>query len=175
MSVIYSERLKLLALSYEQLLLLAQGRHILEQSLGLARSSFELSAGPEFLEEFTQVIPQHVVPAVQQHAADADWYTHWLVIDAAANLTIGGIGMNGLPDANGEVMIGYFIDRKAENRGYATEAVQALTGWIATHPQARAVIADTLVSGIASQQVLQKNGFVAAGETDEGLRWKRWL
>jgi ribosomal-protein-alanine N-acetyltransferase len=94
-------------------------------------------------------------------------------VERSSRLIVGGIGVNGLPDAEGQAMIGYFIDKKSEGRGYATEAVQCFSDWIFTHPDARAIVADTLVDGRGSQRVLEKSGFVLAGETEEGIRWEK--
>ncbi len=169
-----SNRLRLIPLTIDQLHLLAQGRAELEASLGLAFSDMDFDGGHGLMEEFRAVIPAYVIPAVAaanpEHFA---WYTHWLVVHRASNLTIGGLGITGLPDAEGQVMLGYFIDKKFENAGYATEAVGCLLDWMLLNPAVRAVAADTLVEGLASQRVLHKNGFLPAGPSEEGLRWVR--
>lgn len=168
-----SNRLRLLPLTIDQLQLLTQGRATLEAALGLSVSDMDFDGDSGFMEEFRAVIPSYVIPAVTAHPDHFAWYTHWLVVHAALNLTIGGLGMTGLPDATGQVMIGYFIDKKFENAGYATEAVGCLLDWVFGNPAVQSVAADTLVDGLASQGVLRKNGFLAAGPTEEGLRWVR--
>jgi RimJ/RimL family protein N-acetyltransferase len=70
-------------------------------------------------------------------------------------------------------MLGYFIDKKFENAGFATEALGRLLDWVLLNPAVQSVAADTLVNGLASQRVLQKNGFQPAGPSEEGLRWVR--
>jgi len=114
-----------------------------------------------------QIISQRTDPN------DYEWYSHWIIILKEENLTIGGIGANGLPDSNGEVIIGYYIDKKYEGRGFATEALQAFVGWMILNQDVKCVIADTLVNNLASQRVLQKNVFVLRGPVEEGLRWEK--
>jgi hypothetical protein len=168
-----SNRLRLIPLTIDQLQLLARGRDQLEASLELSVSDMDFDDGHGFMEEFRAVIPSYVIPAVAAHPDHFAWYTHWLVVHRALNLTIGGLGMTGLPDAEGQVMLGYFIDKKFENTGYATEAVGCLLDWVFLNPAVQAVAADTLVEGLGSQRVLRKNGFQPAGPTEEGLRWVR--
>jgi hypothetical protein len=168
-----STRLRLIPLTIDQLHLLAQSRAGLEAALGLSVSDMNFDGGSGFMEEFRAIIPSYVIPAVTAHPDHFAWYTHWLVVHRALNLTIGGLGMTGLPDAAGQVMIGYFIDEKFENAGYATEAVGCLLDWVFRNPAVQSVAADTLVDGLGSQRVLRKNGFEPAGPTEEGLRWVR--
>ena len=169
---IKTQRLDLVPLAYNELLLLASGRNTLERSMGLVLTDFQFNSPYDFAAMFQQAIQLHVIPAVKNHSRDFRWYTHWLMVDRAQQLTVGGIAASGLPNVHGEVMIGYFVERNAEGKGFATEAVKAFTRWVFDHPQARAVIADTLSDGWASQKVLQKSGFVPAGPCADGLRWK---
>ena len=168
-----SNRLRLIPLTIDQLQLLTRGRDQLEASLGLSVSDMDFDGGHGLMEEFRAVIPACVIPAVAAHPDHVAWYTHWLVVHAALNLTIGGLGVRGLPDDQGQVMIGYFIDKKFENSGYATEAVGCLIDWMFRNPAVQSVAADTLVDGLASQGVLRKNGFLPAVPSEDGLRWVR--
>ncbi|WP_207432776.1 GNAT family N-acetyltransferase [Sabulibacter ruber] len=169
---IKTPRLQLFPLTLTHLRALVQSRQQLEQMLGLAPSKFELNADPGFLQEFEVAISEYVLPKVEANPEEYAWYTHWLIIHEQLNLTVGGIGVAGKPTTKGETMLGYFIDRKFEGQGIATEAVQGLLSWLFRHPDVTSVIADTLVQHVASQRVLQKNGFKQDGETEEGLRWR---
>ncbi len=167
-----SERLILIPLNLNKLQLLSQDYTLLEQSLNLEPFGVEIN-GAEFLEEFNQAIPNYTIPKVAENEAHFQWFTLWFVVHRAHNRGVGSIGITGLPNEQGEVMIGYFTDQRYENQGIMTESVQLLTDWIFQHPNAKSVIADTLVDGIGSQKVLQKNGFVQDGTTEEGLRWRK--
>lgn len=165
-----SKRLKLLALNYNHLVVLSTSRTELEQLLGLEVSDFQLT-DENFLTELDQAISTFILPNVAQHPESYIWHTHWLIIDVAANMTVGGIGTAGLPNKDGESMIGYYIDNRYENKGYATEATICFCNWLFENSDVKAVIADTQVHGLASQKVLQKAGFVFLKEVEEGLRW----
>jgi len=171
MFFISSERLDLVPLSYTQLLLLDKSRNELEIILGLGLTNFQFNSPYDFAGMFKASIHDHVIPAVKKHPQDFTWYTHWLIVNRSLKLTVGGIGASGLPQ-NGEVMIGYFTEKNAEGKGFATEAVRCFTSWIMENPNVHTVIADTVTDGFASQKVLQKTGFLFSGTTEEGLRWK---
>ncbi len=168
-----STRLRLIPLTLDQLQLLAISRNKLELSIGLNPSTIELNASKSFIEEFESDVWLHsyVLPMVSANQAHYEWYTHWLIVHQEHNLTVGGIGVNGLPDENGQVMMGYYIDKKYEGQGIATEAVQCLLHWLFQHERLQLVVADTPVDNYGSQKVLQKNGFTFAGEVEEGFRW----
>lgn len=173
MNALVSNRLQLIPLSLTDLYQLLISRSALETSLGLTLSNFELSADDAFIREFEDAIEPYIIPHVAAHPDHWRWYTHWLIVHREQNLTIGGIGAAGLPDENGQVMIGYFVDRKFEGQQYTTEAVDCFLHWIFRDSGVKTVIADTPTEHVASQRVLQKNGFRLLGEVEEGLRWQK--
>lgn len=168
-----SQRLRLIPLNLNHLQLLVKDRGLLEQSLDLEPFGFELNPASELTEELYRATQDYTIPKVAENEAAYYWFTMWLIVHQADNRGIGGIGIAGLPNEQGEVMIGYFNDRRYEGQGIVTEAVQMLLSWIFENPQVQSVIADTLIDGIASQKVLKKNGFIQDGITDEGLRWRK--
>lgn len=170
---IETAHLRLLPLTYAQLLLVRNGFHELEKELSLSHSVFELNAPPEFMQEFYRSIESHTIPAVEAHPDSYTWYTHWLIIDRESNTIAGGIGGTGLPDQNHETIIGYFISSRFEGKGFATEAVAALTDWMFIHPGLKAVIAFTEKEDNSSVSVLKKNSFIAAGVVEEGFKWSK--
>lgn len=166
-----SNRLQLIPLPLSDLEQFAISRLALETTRGLAISSFELNADDSLKAELEHSIEHYVIPHVKAHPETWFWYTHWLIVHRALNLTIGGIGVAGPPDADGQTMIGYFIDKKFEGQNFTTEAVGCFLDWLFEQPGVQIVAADTPVGHIASQRVLQKNGFAWAGDVEEGLRW----
>jgi len=174
MFFLQSERLKLLPLEHTNLLLFLQNRARLEQNLGLEISNPEIRPweNNDFMNEIVEAMEHYVIPRVAQNPDHWQWFTHWLVVHRADNLTIGGIGANGLPDENGETMIGYYIDQKYEGQGFASEAVKIFVDWLFDEPTLKAVIADTPEAHVASQKVLIRNGFMHAGAVEEGTRWR---
>lgn len=77
------------------------------------------------------------------------------------NELIGMIGAHG--QASGRPFIGYWIGTPHWNRGYATEAVQALSDTLFSLVEIAAIEADTRVINPASRRVLEKSGFRQEG------------
>ena len=168
---ITTSRLRLIALSLEQLYLLINDMGQLQEQLGL--NPFEVQLTPEFDAEYIESIQEFCLPQVEEHPEDYAWFTHWIVVHQLDNRRIGGIGLGGLPDERGESMIGYFIDPRYAGRGLATEAAGALCKWLARDARLDAVIATVPVGHIASERVLEKIGFEQI-TVDEGLGlWRK--
>jgi len=105
----------------------------------------------------------------------ADW---WAKFEASAQLdpwvhgfnllledgTNVGIGSFKGPPVDGAVEIAYAIVPEHQARGYATAAARAMVEYALKSPDVRIVHAHTLPDGAASQRVLEKSGFVYAGE-----------
>lgn len=100
--------------------------------------------------------------------ADAD-STGWLgyYVTAAPDgqpMLAGTAGFKGRPDANGEVEIGYSIIPELHRQGIATAAIRLLTGHAFANPEVRRIKAETLPRLVPSVGVLEKCGFMQAGE-----------
>lgn len=103
--------------------------------------------------------------------APPDPWGHRQLVERATGLVVGGVGLFGAP-ATGELEIGYGVVGSRQGRGYATEAVRALTDWVWHDPRTRLVIAGTAPGNRASQRVLEKAGFAAAGRRGEELLFR---
>jgi RimJ/RimL family protein N-acetyltransferase len=101
-------------------------------------------------------------------------FTMYLVRRRSDGLAVGGIGFFGLPDAAGTVEFGYGLVPAARGAGLATEAVELLLRHAADNG-ARAAVADTDVANVASQRVLEKNGFVEVGRSAALVYYRREL
>ena len=88
-------------------------------------------------------------------------------IDDPDGVAVGTIGFYGPPDDDGQVTIGYGLVPDARGSGYATEAVGGFVELCRSHPEVRAILADTDTDNLASQRVLEKNGFVFVREDAE--------
>jgi ribosomal-protein-alanine N-acetyltransferase len=157
MFFIESHRLKLIPLKYEQLLLCATDRPALEQLLNLNPSAMVIDA--PYQTELEQALQGFWLPNTQAYPDLYHWYTNWEVVLKSINTTIGGIGFGGYPDNFGETSVGYMIDQQHWGKGYATEAVLALSQWGFSYSILKSVIADTELHNLASQRVLIKAGF----------------
>lgn len=100
-----------------------------------------------------------------QHPEQWEWYAIWM-IDLKDGTHIGDLCFKGL-DASGKSEIGYGIYEDYEGKGYATEAVTAVSDWALCQPGVKGVTAQTEEDNHASQRVLEKSGFVPTGRTGE--------
>lgn len=114
---------------------------------------------------------QFFLTVVSDNPKAVGWTTWYILLcDASGKKTlIGGVGACGLPDQNGEIVIGYSLLDQFHGKGYATEALRGFLDWAKQHPELQKVIADTFPHLAASIRVLEKNGFVRCGAgADEG-------
>lgn len=104
---------------------------------------------------------------ISQHA----WFTYWLIVIKAENIGAGMLGFKGYPNKDGSTEIGYGIAAEYQNKGYMSEAVQALIGWAFTHPFCN-VITATEVEHPASKRLLERLGAQIVTQTSESTSWK---
>lgn len=162
----------MLPLNLDDLKVLLISRANLEKRLGLNLSGFRTGGGDAFDEEFKTALREYVIPKVEENSETYLWYTHWLILDTDRHVIVGGIGAAGVPDKEGRAMIGYYVDEREEGRGVASEGLRLFIEWLGKDAALKEVVADTQVHNIASQRVLEKNGFILLGEVEEGLRWQ---
>lgn len=81
---------------------------------------------------------------------------------------VGSVVLNGRPDEDGTVEIGYGVDAEVQGLGYATEGTRAVVGWTLAQRDVARVVACTFPWHVASLRVLEKVGMVHVGyrETD---------
>ena len=121
----------------------------------------------------------HVSPVwltrVQSGNADV-WTLGFSMVDRSTGRAIGSCGYRDAPDADGMVEIAYGVAAEHQNRGFATEAAQALVEFAFDSGRVRVVRAHTCEPANNSARVLLKCGFLACGEVvepEDGLVW-RW-
>jgi ribosomal-protein-alanine N-acetyltransferase len=100
------------------------------------------------------------------------WY--WVLRSPVREALVGGGGFKGAP-VDGMVEIGYNTRMPFRRRGYATEAVGALTEWALGQPMVRCVRAETSRDNDGSIGVLRKLGYssVEPGSDPEVLWFER--
>lgn len=162
---INTERLRLIPLDLENLILLLRDYQQLERNLNLTVTDNQLE-GP--LNEVMGVL----IARVRGNPEDYLWYTNWVIVLRTENKIIGGFGFKGIPDEKGMVEVGYGIDPPYQNKGYMTEAAQAAVKWALTQPKVEVVTAQTLRTNSPSQRVLEKIGMVRYNISEEYLYWK---
>lgn len=114
---------------------------------------------------------REMLEGCMSHPDRWEWYAVWMIELLPDGTHVGDLCFKGV-DGNGVTEIGYGILEEYQGKGYATEAVGAVTAWAFRHPGIKAVEAEAAPENRASQRVLQKCGFVPTGETgEEGIRF----
>ena len=104
------------------------------------------------------------------------WVLGFALVHKRTGNPVGTCGFKGPPDADGMVEIAYGIAPEHQNRGYATEAAEALVAFAFASGQVRVVRAHTMSDVSASARVLAKCRFRSIGQAidpEDGLVW-RW-
>jgi ribosomal-protein-alanine N-acetyltransferase len=166
MFFIESERLKLIPLTHQLLLLLKQDRALMESTIGLTPSS--MLVDPLYNNEITDALDNFWLPNTLAHPDKYVWYTDWELVLKNTNTSVGGMGFAGYPNENGETEIGYMIDGNHHNKGFATEALKVMIKWAFTHPFVKAIIVHTYADNLPSCRLLDKCQFEQV-ENVEGL------
>lgn len=115
-----------------------------------------------------------VLPSLlESHNQEAWVEGSFVAVERSTGRAVAALGTKGYPDADGVVEIGYGVTPADRGRGLATEAVGALTAYLLGEPAVRMVTAETEVGNLASQRVLEANGFVRDGAFGSLLLWRR--
>lgn len=88
------------------------------------------------------------------------------IVPRESGQVVGTAGFYGPPSKSGEVTIGYGMVKSAWGNGYGTAAVAGLIEVCRAHGGVTAINADTELTNIASQRVLEHNGFERVRATD---------
>ncbi len=99
------------------------------------------------------------------------WYAPWKMTLKDSQKSVGDLCFKG-PAKNHAVEIGYRVLSEHESKGYASEALQAVTKWAFAQKDVIFVEAETAQDDMASRHVLEKCGFVPDGTSGgEGPRF----
>lgn len=162
--MIETPRLTLLPLTPEQLRLHIADDYQLEASLGLRKGHRVVT------EPVLSIITYFALPRLNDPANDPMYYTIWIATDREKKQIVAHAKFKGEPDEIGAVEIGYGTYPAFERQGYMTEMVGGLVGWAGRQPGVRRVVADTEVGNVASERVLEKNGFQMFDQIED-MRW----
>lgn len=105
---------------------------------------------------------QEMLDGSLSHPAERGWYAIRSIEERDSGQLVGDLCFKGL-QADGTVELGYGIRDDCQNRGYATEAVRAVSEWAMRQPGVRRVEAETEPWNLASQRVLEKAGYLPTG------------
>ena len=169
MFLIESNRIGLLPLSHENLLLFRESRALLNQKLGLDAHFWDLEK--DVWAEIEDALDSFWIPNTSQNP-DYEWFTSWEIILKAQNISIGGIGFGGLPNEEGFTFVGYSIDKKFRNQGIVTEALVLIQQWAFQNPTTKAIRASVHLENIPSNRVLEKLHYQTIGVEKDLLIWE---
>ncbi len=161
-------RLTLKPLTASQLRLHVAGQNRLERVLGLPNSKRNLT------EPLRSILRNFTIPRLESGRVNPLFHTIWIGIDRASQQIVADIKLKGEPDETGTVEIGYGTYPAFQRQGYMTEIVAALLIWVAQQPGVRRVEAETAVENVASQKVLEANGFCIFDRREDMLWWEWW-
>lgn len=161
-----TERLRLLALTVEQLQMYLESPEELERDLGVSVSRDNVT------EIVRRAIGLKIDKMAEVDIAVHPWYTYWLAIVTTEPYGAGLIGFKGKPDEQGAVEIGYGIDPAFRRQGLTTEAVRALIAWAFQHPACGSVFAPIKKTNIGSNCVAKKAGMQVFEENDDTFFWR---
>ncbi|MFG3338186.1 GNAT family N-acetyltransferase [Glycomyces sp. NPDC048151] len=116
----------------------------------------------DWAEDFPDAGDKVIAPLIAAEPAWLGPFGHRLIVERASGLVVGSLGLF-WPPADGAVELGYGVAPSRRGRGYAPEAVLALTAHAFTSPAVEAVFAHVEPSNPASVRVLEKAGFVPGG------------
>jgi len=119
------------------------------------------------LPDILDLMPVHA----RRSGTDAT-FSIWVMVETKTSAVVGDIGFFGPPASDGVVEVGYSVIPSRRRRGYATEALAALTGWAFEQPGVRAIVAGTDPDNAISQRVLEHAGFVRTGTKEAEVRWR---
>ncbi len=120
-------------------------------------------------DETKEAILNDLLPNIVDPAMDSDFYTMWIVIEKVQNAIIGGFCFHGAPNDKGEVEIGYGTDSDYRNRGFMTETIARMIGWIRENKNVKTIIAETDRENCSSVKVLIKNNFKVIQQNDKAV------
>lgn len=160
-----SKRLYILALSCDEVGLLAEDIASLEARLGLVYKGASL-------EGHLLNVTREQYNKITSDKENYLWHTFWMFILKDSKTIIGSACFKGTPDIDGAVEIGYGTNELFQNKGYTSEAVCSLCRWALTQAGVKSVIAETEKDNIPSQKVLEKNGFDVYHQTADSLWWR---
>jgi len=163
-----TKRIRAVALNKYGMYVFINNLIALEKILGLAHSNMQLESHVKNAMEISY-------DKMLENEENSIWFTNWIIILKKENKIIGGIGFKNTPNNNGEIEIGYGIDKDYWNKGLMTETVNYLTKWALNHENVKSVVAETLESNLASQKVLQKAGFSITKKIDNMIWWRKGI
>lgn len=163
-----TQRLRIFPLTPDHLRIYLQADDKFERLFGL--SNFGRIVVPAVRDTVEKV----ALPKIERAPAhERIFHTFWLVVEKTSNMVVAELGFKGVPDAGGQVEIGYGTMPTQTGRGIMTEAVGGVVDWAAKRKDIKTIVAETDNTNAASMRILQKNQFTQFDTKGSMLWWKR--
>lgn len=121
-------------------------------------------------EDLREALP-YFVARLEEDPLSSAWFV-WVIVSKADRIVVGDIGFKGRPDAHGTVEIGYSILPAYRNRGFASEAANAMVCLAGKTVGVRKVVAECARDNAPSIRVLAKLNMVRTHEDEGIIRWE---
>jgi len=108
--------------------------------------------------ELKETVIKEFYPYFNDIYSEFLFHTLWLIILKDTLTVAGSLCFHGEP-VDGVVELGYGIDETFRNQGFMKEAIGLIVEWTKKRSDIDKVVAVTRAENIASQKVLQANGF----------------
>ncbi|WP_104804641.1 GNAT family N-acetyltransferase [Blautia marasmi] len=159
-----TKRLRIIPLTPHQLALWINDMPQLENELGCSYQA-------EPMDGIFKEIVSAQLAACEKDTENYIWHSFWFIIRNSDRAVVGSACFKNIPDTGGEVEIGYGLGKAFEQKGYMSEAVEAMCNWALGQKGVRHIIAETDLDGSASQKLLQKCGFTEYTR-DKTIWWR---
>lgn len=161
---IHTNRLILIPFTLEITKTLMAGDTSILQKLGLQLTPYW--PDQEAIDTFPKIIQN------LEKVAEPTGFESYMVVHRHSMTVIGDAGFKGLPNADGEVDLGYAIITQAQKNGYGFEVARGLVNWAFQQPNVQAITARCLLDNVPSARVLEKLGMQEVSRDEELIRWK---
>lgn len=166
--MVETDRLKIIPLTYPQLIKYLQGDDKLEEELELTKTGRIIS------EDVKDMVEYFTLPKMKEvNKHNYLFYTFWIVIDKSIKIIVAELGFKGAPNKAGVIEIGYGTMPGYTNKGYMTEAVGGMVNWALKREDVTCVLAETDEKNLASIRIVQKNGFEQYDKRGAMLWWRK--
>lgn len=162
-----SPRILLRPLTVEEIVLYLREDFSFEKHFGLTEHPRQVPPALRIAME------ERTIPNLQKFPEHHLFYTHWNVVDTGLNTMVAGIILKGPPNENGEVEIGYGTLSDFTGRDYMKETVKIFCEWVFKQEGVKKIIAVTSPENIASQKILEWNGFEMVKKEEKDWRWEK--
>ena len=120
---------------------------------------------------FRDIAQYQLISGLSENPKYWNLYTYWLII--LEKKVIGLVFFKGKPNPNGEVEIGYGLNKNYEKNGYMTQAVLYICKWATNQKVIKSILAETKKDNNKSQNLLKRCGFNICLETEKSFIYKK--